>query len=128
MPANAPNADAKYPIRCQIAYKNNKIPHPKTELEEGRVRTTSDLLNKWLKEFIEDQYVGVEFSELIATFEEGDFADDLRDEFEWWVEDKIATQDLDACIDVEIVDVHVYAEGELSAELVELWRQQSVMQ
>ena len=119
-PTNAPKANAKYSIRCEIGYKDNKLPHPKTKLEYEQVHMTDGRLNEWLKELIEDQYVGMEFSELISRFDEGDFEGDLRDEFGWWVGDKIATLNLDACMDVDIVSVSVEPEGELWEEILNL--------
>ena len=67
-PTNAPNADATYSISCIIEYKDNKHLRPKPGSEREQVRTTGDLLNEWLKELVEDQYVGAEFSELVSTF------------------------------------------------------------
>ncbi len=119
-PTNAPNADATYPISCIIEYKDNKHLRPKPGSEREQVRTTGDLLNEWLKELVEDQYVGAEFSELVSTFGDESFEDDLRGDFDMRVGEKIDALNLDDSIDVEIVAVRVYAEDEFA----EFWRQQ----
>ena len=124
MPTNAPNADATYSVRCVIEYKDNKHLRSKPGPEHEQMRTTGDLLNKWLKELVEGKYVGAELSELVSVFGDESFEDDLRSDFEMCVGEKIDELNLDDSIDVEIVAVRVYAEDEFEDELAEFWRRQ----
>ena len=123
-PTNAPNADAQYSIRCQVVYQDRNIPRPKTKKEMRFARATGNLLNIWLKDFVADQYVGAEYSDLLSKYCDGRFTEDLNGRFPAYVAEKIAEMDDDMRIDIAAVTVTVNAEGEFFADLVELWRQQ----
>ena len=127
-PTNAPKADARYSIRCQVVYKDNNIPRPKTDEEKALVRATGSLLNIWLKEVVAEQYVGAEYSDLLSKHYDKQFTENLNELFPAYVAEKIAEMDDDVRIDVAVVTVTVNAEGELHADLVELWRQQTSAQ
>lgn len=127
-PTNAPKADARYSIRCQVVYQDRNLPRPKTEKEMGFARATGGLLNIWLKEFVAEQYVGAEYSDLLSKYCDGRFTEDLNVRFPAYVVEKIAEMDEDERVDVAAVTVTVNAEGEFQADLVELWRQQTSAQ
>ena len=127
-PTNAPKADAQYSIRCQVVYKDNNMPRPKTDEEAAVARATGKLLNIWLKEFAADQYGGAEYSDLLPKYCDGRFTEDLNARFPAYVAEKIAEMEDDVRIDIDAVTVLVNAEGEFFADLVEFWRQQTSVQ
>ena len=121
-PINAPNADAQYSIRCQLVYQDKNLPRPRSDYEKELARDTGSLLNDWLQEFIADQYVGAEYSDLFPKYYNCWFTEDLNFRFPAYVAGKIAKIGNAARINIAAVTVTVNAEGEFRAELEEYWR------
>jgi len=119
-PTNAPCADARYSVRCQIVYKNNGIPRPRSEDEFSFVLLTSDLLNAWLESYISGRYAGMEYEDLVELYLAGDdkgFTSDVNAGFLENVDAQISMQEPSERFDLDAVTVVVEAEGAFRDDL-----------
>lgn len=116
-PANAPNEDARYSVRCQVIYKDNSIPRPMSDDELKTVRKTGDDLRKWLQEFISSECAGRDYENLFSAYISGKFAENLNEHFPAYVAEQIAALDPDERPDIDAVTVTVEAEGAFMEEL-----------
>ena len=128
MPTNAPNAGARYSVRCQVVYKDRNLPRPETDEAKELARATGQLLNSWLVNMAEDLYTGAEFTDLLVKYYGGSFTEDLNKRFAAYVAERIGDMKSRAQIDIDTVTVTVNAEGEFRAVLAELLKQQRASQ
>jgi len=117
-PANAPDENAKYSIRCQVIYKDKIIPCPMSDDDLKVVRKTGDDLRKWLQDFILRECAGRDYEDLFNAYKSGKFAENLNDQFPKYVAEQISAMDPDARPDIDTVTVTVEAEGVFMEELI----------
>ncbi len=117
-PTNAPVSDAAYTIRCQIVYTDEVNDRPDTLEKLSVARMTGAILNEWLVEFVEEEYVGAEFSALVEEYYQKNLTDDLNREFQKFVSEKISAMDSVDRLAVNAVAVTVEAEGDLRTALL----------
>ena len=117
-PANAPDEDAQYSIRCQVIYKDKSIPRPMSDEDVKVVRKTGNDLRKWLREFISGECVGRDYEHLFNAYKSGKFAENLNDQFPKYVAEQIAALDPDKRPNIDTVTVAVEAEGVFLEELI----------
>ena len=117
-PANAPNENAKYSIRCQVIYKDKSIPRPMSDDDLKIVRETGDNLRQWLENFISSECVGRDYENLFNAYKSGKFAENLNEQFPKYVAEQISAMDPDDRPDIDTVTVAVEAEGVFMEELI----------
>ena len=117
-PANAPDEEARYSIRCQVIYKDKSIPRPMSDEDVKVVRKTGNDLRKWLREFISGECVGRDYEHLFNAYKSGKFAENLNDQFPKYVAEQIAALDPDKRPNIDTVTVAVEAEGVFLEELI----------
>ena len=125
-PTNAP-IGARYSVRCQIVYRDNDMPYPKTKDEERKARKFGKDLNRWLKDYFSLRYGGMDFASLITVYYDGWLSKDVTPVFREYVAARFEAES-GPHRDIEIVAVTVNAEGELKDVLAELWRQRATAQ
>ena len=54
-----------------MAYKDNVIPRPTSDAEFELVLKIAGAMNSWLKDFIDQEYVGAEYEELLKAYKSG---------------------------------------------------------
>ena len=117
-PANAPNENAQYSIRCQVVYKDKSIPRPMSDEDLKAVRKTGNDLMKWLRDFISSECVGRDYEHLFNAYKSGKFAENLNDQFPKYVAEQISAMDPDKRPEIDTVTVAVEAEGVFLEELI----------
>ena len=117
-PANAPDAMARYSLRCRVAYKDNLMPHPMTDAEFELVLKIAGVINSWLKDFIDGVYGGSEYAELLKSYKSGKFRKDIKERFPGYVAEQISAMDPSGRPDIETVTVEIEAEGLFKEELI----------
>ena len=123
-PTNAP-AGVRCSVRCQIVYRDNDLPYPKTKHEKKQTRKVGDSLNGWLKDYFSSRYSGMEFVDMIAVYYDGWLSKDVKDGFPEYVATRLEAMGPDSHHDIEIVAVTVNAEDEFKGVLSELWRKRA---
>ena len=117
-PANAPNENAQYSIRCQVVYKDKSIPRPMSDEDLKAVRKTGNDLMKWLRDFISSECVGRDYEHLFNAYKSGKFAENLNDQFPKYVAEQISAMDPDKRPEIDTVTVAVEADGVFLEELI----------
>ena len=117
-PANAPDEEARYSIRCQVIYKDKTIPRPMSEDDLKVVRKTGNDLRKWLRDFITSECAGRDYEHLFNAYKSGKFAENLNEEFPKYVAEQIAALDAGKRPNIDTVTVAVEAEGVFLEELI----------
>ena len=117
-PANAPDAMARYSLRCRVAYKDNLMPHPMTDAEFELVLKIAGVINSWLKDFIDGVYGGIEYAELLKSYKSGKFRKDIKERFPGYVAEQISAMDPSGRPDIETVTVEIESEGLFKEELI----------
>ena len=117
-PANAPDENARYSIRCQVIYKDKTIPRPMSDEDFKVVRKTGDVLRKWLQAFISSECAGRDYENLFNAYKTGKFSENLNEQFPKYVTEQIAALDPDKRPNVDTVTVAVEAEGVFLEELI----------
>ena len=124
-PTNAPDANARYSLRCQVAYKDNVIPRPTSEAEFELVLKIAGVMNSWLKDFIDQEYVGAEYEELLKAYKSGSVRKDLAKKFPDYVAAQISAMDPSGRPDIETVTVDIEAVGAFRDELIKEMEKES---
>ena len=118
-PTNAPDASAQYSIRCQLIYRDNRIPRPRSDNELKIVLGTGNVLNEWLRDFIANEYAGSDYDDLFEKYKNCMLAEDLNARFpEYIAEQILKIEDPLARPDVDTVTVTVAAEGAFREDLI----------
>lgn len=118
-PTNAPDASAQYSIRCQLIYRDNRIPRPRSDNELKIVLGTGNVLNEWLRDFIANEYAGSDYDDLFEKYKNCMLAEDLNARFpEYIAEQILKIEDPLARPDVDTVTVTVSAEGAFRDDLI----------
>ena len=117
-PTNAPDATARYSLRCRVAYKDNLTPRPTSDAEFELVLNIAGVMNSWLKEFIGQEYVGAEYAELLKAYKSGEIRKDLEQKFPEYVAEQISALKPSGRPDIETVTVEIEAEGSFKHELI----------
>ncbi len=110
-PTNAPDETAQYSIRCQVIYRDNLIPRPMSDMEFDKVRGVGTKLNLWLKAFIDAEYVGAEYEDLLASYIDKKLVDNLNERFPAYIAERILEMNSSDRPDIDTVTVSVEAEG-----------------
>lgn len=118
-PTNAPATNATCAVRCQVIYVDGDVQTPTNELELEKVRQTGDWLTEQLKDFIADNYCGAEYADLVRRYYEGAIGFDVDRRFPAYVRGLMA----EVGIDIEIVKVQIFAEGDLRRALIEVLKE-----
>ena len=113
-PTNAPSTNGTYAVKCQVIYVDGDLQAPTNELELEKLRQTGDWLTEQLKDFVADNYRGAEYEDLIRRYYEGAIGIDLDQQFPAFVRERKA----EANLDIEIVKVQIFAEGDLRRALI----------
>lgn len=113
-PTNAPSTNGTYAVKCQVIYVDGDLQAPTNELELEKLRQTGDWLTAQLKDFVADNYRGAEYEDLIRRYYEGAIGIDLDQQFPAFVRERMA----EANLDIEIVKVQIFAEGDLRRALI----------
>lgn len=113
-PTNAPLTNGTYAVKCQVIYVDGDLQAPTNELELEKLRQTGDWLTAQLKDFVADNYRGAEYEDLIRRYYEGAIGIDLDQQFPAFVRERKA----EANLDIEIVKVQIFAEGDLRRALI----------
>lgn len=113
-PTNAPSTNGTYAVKCQVIYVDGDLQAPTNELELEKLRQTGDWLTAQLKDFVADNYRGAEYEDLIRRYYEGAIGIDLDLQFPAFVRERKA----EANLDIEIVKVQIFAEGDLRRALI----------
>lgn len=113
-PTNAPLTNGTYAVKCQVIYVDGDLQAPTNELELEKLRQTGDWLTEQLKDFVADNYRGAEYEDLIRRYYEGAIGIDLDQQFPAFVRERKA----EANLDIEIVKVQIFAEGDLRRALI----------
>lgn len=124
-PTNAPDPNARYSLRCQVAYKDNVIPRPSTDAEFELVLKIAGIMNSWLREFIDQEYVGAEYEELLKAYKSGAVRKDLVKKFPDYVAAQISVMDPSERLDIETVTVDIEAVGAFREELIKEMEKES---
>lgn len=118
-PTNAPSTNGTYAVKCQVIYVDGDLQTPTNELELEKLRQTGDWLTGQLKDFIADNYRGAEYEDLVRRYYEGAIGVDLDQQFPAFVRAHMGEADLD----IEIVKVQIFAEGDLRRALIEVLKE-----
>lgn len=118
-PTNAPTTNVTCAVRCQVIYVDGDVQTPTNELELEKLRQTGDWLTGLLKDFIADNYRGAEYEDLVRRYYEGAIGVDLDRQFPAFVRAHMGEADLD----IEIVKVQIFAEGDLRRALIEVLKE-----
>lgn len=113
-PTNAPLTNGTYAVKCQVIYVDGDLQAPTNELELEKLRQTGDWLTAQLKDFVADNYRGAEYEDLVRRYYEGAIGIDLDQQFPAFVRERMA----EANLDIEIVKVQIFAEGDLRRALI----------
>ena len=113
-PTNAPLTNGTYAVKCQVIYVDGDLQAPTNELELEKLRQTGDWLTAQLKDFVADNYRGAEYEDLVRRYYEGAIGIDLDQQFPAFVRERKA----EANLDIEIVKVQIFAEGDLRRALI----------
>ena len=113
-PTNAPSTNGTYAVKCQVIYVDGDLQAPTNELELEKLRQTGDWLTEQLKDFVADNYRGAEYEDLVRRYYEGAIGIDLDQQFPAFVRERMA----EANLDIEIVKVQIFAEGDLRRALI----------
>ena len=113
-PTNAPSTNGTYAVKCQVIYVDGDLQAPTNELELEKLRQTGDWLTAQLKDFVADNYRGAEYEDLVRRYYEGAIGIDLEQQFPAFVRERKA----EANLDIEIVKVQIFAEGDLRRALI----------
>lgn len=113
-PTNAPSTNGTYAVKCQVIYVDGDLQAPTNELELEKLRQTGDWLTAQLKDFVADNYRGAEYEDLVRRYYEGAIGIDLDQQFPAFVRERKA----EANLDIEIVKVQIFAEGDLRRALI----------
>lgn len=113
-PTNAPSTNGTYAVKCQVIYVDGDLQAPTNELELEKLRQTGDWLTAQLKDFVADNYRGAEYEDLVRRYYEGAIGIDLDLQFPAFVRERKA----EANLDIEIVKVQIFAEGDLRRALI----------
>lgn len=113
-PTNAPSTNGTYAVKCQVIYVDGDLQAPTNELELEKLRQTGDWLTEQLKDFVADNYRGAEYEDLVRRYYEGAIGIDLDQQFPAFVRERKA----EANLDIEIVKVQIFAEGDLRRALI----------
>ena len=113
-PTNAPLTNGTYAVKCQVIYVDGDLQAPTNELELEKLRQTGDWLTEQLKDFVADNYRGAEYEDLVRRYYEGAIGIDLDQQFPAFVRERMA----EANLDIEIVKVQIFAEGDLRRALI----------
>ena len=113
-PTNAPSTNGTYAVKCQVIYVDGDLRAPTNELELEKLRQTGDWLTAQLKDFVADNYRGAEYEDLVRRYYEGAIGIDLDQQFPAFVRERKA----EANLDIEIVKVQIFAEGDLRRALI----------
>ena len=113
-PTNAPSTNGTYAGKCQVIYVDGDLQAPTNELELEKLRQTGDWLTAQLKDFVADNYRGAEYEDLVRRYYEGAIGIDLDQQFPAFVRERKA----EANLDIEIVKVQIFAEGDLRRALI----------
>lgn len=113
-PTNAPSTNGTYAVKCQVIYVDGDLQAPTNELELEKLRQTGDWLTAQLKDFVADNYRGAEYEDLVRRYYEGAIGIDLDQQFPAFVRERMA----EANLDIEIVKVQIFAEGDLRRALI----------
>ena len=113
-PTNAPLTNGTYAVKCQVIYVDGDLQAPTNELELEKLRQAGDWLTAQLKDFVADNYRGAEYEDLVRRYYEGAIGIDLDQQFPAFVRERKA----EANLDIEIVKVQIFAEGDLRRALI----------
>lgn len=113
-PTNAPSTNGTYAVKCQVIYVDGDLQAPTNELELEKLRQTGDWLTAQLKDFVADNYRGAEYEDLVRRYYEGAIGIDLDQQFPAFVRERKS----EANLDIEIVKVQIFAEGDLRRALI----------
>ena len=117
-PTNAPDATARYSLRCRVAYKDNLTPRPTSDAEFELVLKIASDINSWLKDFIDGEYGGAEYEDLLKAYKSGKIRKHLKAIFPDYVAEQISAMDPSERPDIETVTVEIEAEGLFKDELI----------
>lgn len=117
-PTNAPSTNVTYAAEFRLVYINDELSRA-TEENFEEVLKTSVLLNGWLRDFLEEQYSGADYDELIAKYYDKSLASDLNDKFPEYLESRLRAFDATAADAIHSVTVNVTAKGALKSALLE---------
>lgn len=121
-PEDAPKTNAQYSVRCQVFFKSNSLPIPLS----GDVKAyVGDTLNSWMKAYIDDEYRGKSYEDLLEDLKGEDFAKELKEQ----LEDNVA--EIESLLEgIEIGDYDAedlkdllpdYVEGQVSVMVLREW-------
>ena len=127
-PTNAPDVNMRYSARYQVIYRDNLIQRPMSDDEFEQVRDTGDTLNLWLKEFVADEYAGLEYDDLLDVYISGDFAQNLNECFPKYVADEISKMAPGDRFDIDTVTVVIAAEGAFKEDLESEMKKKEALQ
>ena len=127
-PTNAPDMNMRYSARCRIIYRDNLIQRPMSDDEFEQVRDTGDTLNLWLKEFVADEYAGLEYDDLLDVYIRGEFAQNLNECFPKYVADEISKMAPGDRFDIDTVTVVIAAEGAFKEDLESEMKKKEALQ
>lgn len=116
-PTNAPSTNVSYTAEFRLVYLNDELPRA-TEENLGEVLGTGSLLNGWLREFLEEQYSGADFEELMTKYFDKSLAADINEKFPAYLEPKLMEFDASASETIHSVTVNVTARGAFKQALL----------
>ena len=116
-PANVPDENGHYSIRCRIIYKDNAIPRPMSDSDWERVRRTGDDLRTWLNNFIVGECAGRAYEDLLRAYMLGKFVENLNAHFPSYIAKQISAMESSERPDIDTVTVEVEAEGAFREDL-----------
>ena len=116
-PANVPDENGHYSIRCRIIYKDNAIPRPMSDADWERVRRTGDDLRTWLNNFIVGECAGRAYEDLFRAYMLGKFVENLNTHFPSYIAKQISAMESSERPDIDTVTVEVEAEGTFREDL-----------
>lgn len=117
-PTNAPSTNVSYTAEFRLVYLNDELPRA-TEENLGEVLNTGNLLNGWLREFLEEQYAGADFEELMTKYYDKSLAADVNEKFPCYLEPKLRAFDASVAESIHSVTVNVTARGAFKRALIE---------
>jgi len=117
-PTNAPSSNVTYTAEFRLVYLNDELPRA-TDDNFNEVLNTSGLLNGWLREFLDDQYAGADYEELLAKYFDKSLVSDLNRKFPEYLDTKLAEIDSSFAASIHSVTVNVSAKGAFRSALLE---------
>lgn len=117
-PTNAPSTNVSYTAEFRLVYINDELLRA-TDENYNEVLTTGALLNGWLREFLDEQYFGAEYGELLAKYQDKSLVADVNENFPAYLQQKLSESDQALSESIHSVTVNVSAKGALRSALLE---------